>query len=75
MLANDQQAVLSALIRAKLGSFILEEVAAIAALPLERAWYAVLELIELRFMAPAGIGFYCLTAEGKEMARRLVAAS
>jgi hypothetical protein len=73
VLADDHKTVLKALIRADHCSLILEEVAATATLSLERTWYAVLELIELRFMTPAGISLYCLTAQGKEAARRLVA--
>jgi hypothetical protein len=75
MLANDQKAVLRALARADCSPFVLEEVAATASLSFEQAWYTVLELIELRFMTPAGIGLYGLTAKGRESASRLVAES
>lgn len=73
MLASDKETVLRALFSADRCSLILEEIAAIASISFERAWYAVLELIELQFMAPAGIGAYELTSEGRETARRLIA--
>ena len=44
---------------------VLEEIAASASISLERAWYAVLELIEL----PAvGMSAYALTEKGREAA-------
>jgi hypothetical protein len=49
-------------------SRILEEIAATAAVSFERAWYAVLEMIELGLIAPAGIGLYDLTQHGKDIA-------
>jgi hypothetical protein len=74
MLAVDHKIVLCALFSAgRCSPFILEEIAATASLTFEQAWYAVLDLIELRFMAPAGIGLYRLTIEGKETARQLSA--
>ena len=52
MLANDHKIVLRALFRAGRCPFILEEIAATAAVSSERAWYAVLEMIELGLIAP-----------------------
>jgi hypothetical protein len=72
-LVAEQAAVLRTLSKAGQPALILEEVAATASLSFEQAWYAVVELIELRFMTPAGIGLYELTADGKETARRLIA--
>jgi hypothetical protein len=74
MLPVDDKMVLCALFNAgRCCPFILEEIAATASLTFEQAWYAVLDLIELRFMTPAGIGLYRLTVEGKETARQLSA--
>jgi len=73
VLANDHKTVLGALIGAARRPLILEEVAASAGLPFERTWYAVLELIELQYMTPAGAGLYCLTDEGEKSARQLTA--
>jgi hypothetical protein len=50
---------------------LIEEIAAMASLPFERAWYTVLGLIELRFMTPAGIGLYALTGRGRDAANRI----
>ena len=73
MLSSDHQTVLRALIKADQCSLVLEEIAVIASLSFERAWYAVLELIELRFLTPAGLGLYRLTADGQQTANRLSA--
>jgi hypothetical protein len=45
--------MLLALFKADRCPLVLEEIAAMASLPFEQAWYSVLELIELRFMTPA----------------------
>ena len=61
MATSDQMAVLSALSKAD-GPVVLEEIAAMASISFERAWYTVLELIELRFISMAGISIYVVTA-------------
>ena len=55
------------------GSYLtpLEEIAPTARITFEQAWYAALDLIELRLLSPAGVGFYSLTDAGTEAARRL----
>jgi hypothetical protein len=73
VLANDHKIVLRALFKAGRCPFILEEIAATTAVSFERAWYAILDLIELGLIAPAGIGLYGLTQQGKDIASRLVA--
>ena len=73
VLATDHKMVLLALFKADRHPFILEEIAATACLSFERAWYAVLELIELRLLTPTRIGLYDLTVEGRETASRLSA--
>jgi hypothetical protein len=73
VLASDHKIVLCALFKTGRCPFILEEIAATAAVSFERAWYAVLDLIELGRMAPADIGLYCLTQQGKDLASRLFA--
>jgi hypothetical protein len=75
VLANDHKIVLRALFKAGRCPFILEEIAATAAVSFERAWYAVLEMIELGLIAPAGIGLYGLTEQGKDLASRFSASS
>ncbi|MFZ0838101.1 MAG: hypothetical protein WAM77_11645 [Xanthobacteraceae bacterium] len=70
MATIDQMAVLSALSKAD-GPVVLEEIAAMASISFERAWYTVLELIELRFISMAGISLYVLTALGIEAADRI----
>lgn len=75
MLAVDQEMVLRALVKTGGHPIVLEEIAATAALTFEQAWYAVAELIELRFMCPAGFGVYVLTREGEVTARRLIGAT
>ena len=60
MATSDQMAVLSALSKAA-GPLVLEEIAAMASISFERAWYASLELLELRLMTLAGVGLYVLT--------------
>jgi predicted transcriptional regulator len=50
---------------------VLEEIAATASISLEQAWYAVLELIELRLLTTAGMSAYTLTEKGREAARGL----
>ena len=70
MLANDHKIVLRALFKAGRCPFILEEIAATAAVSFERAWYAVLEIIGLGLIAPAGIGLYDLTQHGKDITGR-----
>lgn len=50
---------------------VLEEIAGTASISFERAWYAVLELIELRLLTSAGISLYALTEAGRETAGRL----
>jgi hypothetical protein len=72
VLSNDHASVLRALAKTD-DPLILEEVAATTGLSFEDAWYAVLELIELRLMKVTGIGFYRLTVEGQHTARQLVA--
>jgi hypothetical protein len=47
---------------------LLEEIAACASISFEQAWYAVLELLQLRFLTPSGLGFYALTEKGREAA-------
>jgi hypothetical protein len=71
VLANDHKIVLRALFKAGRCPFILEEIAATAAVSFERAWYAVLEMIELGLIAPAGIGLYDLSQHGKDIASRV----
>ena len=73
MLGSDHEIILRELVKTGRCPLILEEVAATASLSFERAWYAVLDLIEARFISPSGIGLYDLTEEGKETARRLIA--
>jgi hypothetical protein len=55
MAISDQTAVLSALSKAE-GPIVLEEIAAMASISYERAWYASLELLELRLMTPGRDG-------------------
>jgi hypothetical protein len=50
---------------------VLEEIAAMASISFERAWYTVLELMELRFIGMAGISLYILTARGIAAADRI----
>ncbi len=69
--ASDYGRVLLALVAADRSPFVLEEIAATAAVSFEGAWYAVLELIEKRFMSPAGVDRYVLIEEGQEAASRL----
>ena len=71
VLAGDQETVLRALFRVDRCPFLIEEIAAMASLSFERAWYTVLELIELRFISMAGISLYVLTALGIEAADRI----
>jgi hypothetical protein len=59
MAISDQMAVLSALSKAN-GPAILDEIAAMASISFERAWYASLELLELGLMTSAGMGLYAL---------------
>jgi hypothetical protein len=66
--AFEHKQVLRAMCETDLADFVLEEIAASARISFERAWYAVLELIELRFLQPVGIGFYGLTAKGRQAA-------
>ena len=73
VLANNHKMVLLALSKGDRYPLILEEIAATAGLSFERAWYAVLELIELRLLTPTRIGLYGLTIEGRETASRLSA--
>jgi hypothetical protein len=73
VLANDHKIVLRALFKTGRCPFILEEIAATAAVSFERAWYTVLELIELGLIAPAGIGLYGLTQQGEDIANGLFA--
>ena len=70
MATSDQMAVLSALSKAD-GPVVVEEIAAMASISFERAWYTVLELIELRFISMAGISLYVVTARGIEAADRI----
>ena len=67
---SDQAAVLNALSKTE-GPLVLEEIAAMASISFERAWYTVLELIELQFVGMAGISLYVLTASGIEAAYRI----
>jgi hypothetical protein len=68
VLANEQKLILRAMFKADLSAFLLEEIAASASIPFEQAWYAVLELLQLRFLTPSGLGFYALTEKGREAA-------
>jgi hypothetical protein len=43
------------------GPLVLEEVAAMAGISFEQAWYAVLDLLEMKLVTPAGMGLYVLT--------------
>ena len=70
MATSDQMAVLGALSKAA-GPAVLEEIAAMGSISFERAWYTVLELIELGFMSIAGISLYVLTARGIAEAERI----
>jgi hypothetical protein len=67
---SDQAAVLNALSKTE-GPLVLEEIAAMASISFERAWYTVLELMELRFLGMAGISLYILTACGIASADRI----
>lgn len=70
----EQNAVLRALTKAN-GPAVLEEIAAMAGISFERAWYAVLELLELRVITPLGMGLFVLTrqtAEQSSLPRRIV---
>ena len=75
VLVNDHRQVLRVLLSTDHCPLILEEIAATASLPFERAWYTVLELIELRFLTPAGSGVYRLTSQGREAANHLIKSS
>ena len=70
MATSDQMAVLSALSKTE-GPVVLEEIAAMASISFERAWYTVLEVIELRFIGMAGISLYVVTARRNEAADRI----
>jgi hypothetical protein len=67
-LANEQKLILRAMFKGDLSAFPLEEIAASASISFEQAWYAVLELLQLRFLTPSGLGFYALTEKGREAA-------
>jgi predicted transcriptional regulator len=60
-----QNAVLLALGQSQ-GPLVLEEIAAMAGISFEQAWYAVLDLLEKRLVMPAGMGFYVLTRRNAE---------
>jgi hypothetical protein len=70
-LSEDQRLILLALAKAQSESLTLEELAPTASVSFEQAWYAALDLIQLRLLTPAGVGFYGLTAAGKEAAAQL----
>jgi hypothetical protein len=70
-LSEDHRLILRALARAEATSLPLEEIAPTARITFEQAWYAALDLIQLRLLSPNGVGFYSLTRTGKEAARRL----
>ena len=52
MAISDQAAVLNVLSKTE-GPAVLEEIAAMASISFERAWYASLELLELRLVSVA----------------------
>ena len=70
MATSDQAAVLNPLSKTE-GPLVLEEIAAMASISFERAWYTVQELIELQFVGMAGISLYVLTTSGIEAADRI----
>ena len=39
---------------------VLEETAAMAGISFEQAWYAVLDLLEMRLVTPVGMGLFIL---------------
>ena len=65
MATEDQKAVLRALSQAN-GPLVLEEIAAMASISFERAWYAAMELLELRLMTPSGMGLYIAIRQNEE---------
>jgi hypothetical protein len=65
MATSDQMAVLRVLSKIE-SPIVLEEIAAMACISFERAWYATLELLEMRLMSPAGFGLYVLIGEAEE---------
>ena len=67
MLGNDHRMVLLAFAKAD-PPVVLEEIAASASISLEQAWYAVVELIELRLLTAVGMSAYALTEKGREAA-------
>ena len=71
VLAGDQETVLRVLFKTDSCPLLIEEIAAMASLSFERGWYTVVELIELRFMTPAGISLYVLTRHGRDAANRI----
>ena len=60
-----RNAVLFALGKSE-GPLVLEEIAAMAGISFEQAWYAVLDLLEMRLVTPAGMGLYDLTRRNAE---------
>jgi hypothetical protein len=70
MLGDDHRMVLLALVKADPPA-VLEGIAANASISLEQAWYAVLELIELRLLTAVGMSAYALTEKGREAAAGL----
>jgi DNA-binding IclR family transcriptional regulator len=65
MAITEQNSVLRALAQSE-GPLVLEEIAALAGISYEQAWYAVMEFLELRLVTPAGMGLFVLTRRSAE---------
>ena len=69
MAISDPAAVLNVLSKTE-GPAVLEEIAAMASISFERAWYASLELLELRLITPTGMGLYVITDRPRRIGGR-----